>query len=150
MGGGYFLPRLAGQLGMYLALTGARLKGWDVLHAGVATHFVQFDLVQHLLHAPVRGPDWVWFQLGELEGALFAIPPEELCEKRIRGVLAEFQAQVDAFSPLLIGTQSLWCSRVSRASLAWSRIGVKLTASSRPPPSKVGFTGSDSPALISR
>lgn len=27
VGGGYFLPRLAGQLGMYLGLTGDRLKG---------------------------------------------------------------------------------------------------------------------------
>lgn len=38
VGGGYFLPRLQGQLGMFLALTGHRLKGADCLHAGVATH----------------------------------------------------------------------------------------------------------------
>lgn len=40
VGGGYFLPRLAGKLGIYLALTGFRLKGRDVFWAGVATHFV--------------------------------------------------------------------------------------------------------------
>lgn len=39
VGGSYFLPRLAGKLGLYLALTGARLKGKDVLHVGVATHY---------------------------------------------------------------------------------------------------------------
>jgi 3-hydroxyisobutyryl-CoA hydrolase len=39
VGGSYFLPRLHGELGMYLALTGARLKGSDVYHAGIATHF---------------------------------------------------------------------------------------------------------------
>ena len=39
VGGGWFLPRLEGELGMWLALTGARLKGEDVLAAGVATHF---------------------------------------------------------------------------------------------------------------
>jgi 3-hydroxyisobutyryl-CoA hydrolase len=38
VGGSFFLPRLSGQLGMYLALTGHRLKGLDCLHAGVATH----------------------------------------------------------------------------------------------------------------
>lgn len=38
VGGAYFLPRLQGQLGMFLALTGHRLKGADVLHAGIATH----------------------------------------------------------------------------------------------------------------
>jgi len=45
VGGGYFLPRLAGQLGIYLALTGYRLKGLDVLNAGVATHFVESSKV---------------------------------------------------------------------------------------------------------
>ncbi|MEM6412009.1 MAG: enoyl-CoA hydratase/isomerase family protein [Pseudomonadota bacterium] len=40
VGGGWFLPRLRGELGTWLALTGARLKGTDVLAAGIATHFV--------------------------------------------------------------------------------------------------------------
>jgi len=40
VGGSYFLPRCAGQVGMYLALTGARLKTADCIHAGVATHFI--------------------------------------------------------------------------------------------------------------
>ena len=39
VGGGWFLPRLPGATGMWLALTGARLKGEDVLAVGVATHF---------------------------------------------------------------------------------------------------------------
>jgi len=40
VGGSYFLPRLPGALGMYLALTGARLKTADALYAGIATHYV--------------------------------------------------------------------------------------------------------------
>lgn len=40
VGGGYFLPRLQGKLGYFLALTGFRLKGRDVYKAGIATHFV--------------------------------------------------------------------------------------------------------------
>ena len=39
VGGSFFLPRLQGSLGMYLALTGTRLKGEDVFHAGIATHY---------------------------------------------------------------------------------------------------------------
>jgi len=38
VGGSYFLPRLEGELGTFLALTGHRLKGSDCLHAGIATH----------------------------------------------------------------------------------------------------------------
>jgi len=40
VGGSFFLPRLNGSLGTYLALTGQRLKGQDVVIAGVATHYV--------------------------------------------------------------------------------------------------------------
>jgi len=40
VGGSWFLPRLEGELGTWLALTGARLKGRDVLAAGIATHFI--------------------------------------------------------------------------------------------------------------
>ncbi|XP_022257238.1 3-hydroxyisobutyryl-CoA hydrolase, mitochondrial-like isoform X3 [Limulus polyphemus] len=40
VGGSHFLPRLQGKLGLYLALTGCRLTGHDVVKAGVATHFV--------------------------------------------------------------------------------------------------------------
>ena len=45
MGGGYFLPRLQGKLGYFLALTGFRLKGRDVYTAGIATHFVDSEKV---------------------------------------------------------------------------------------------------------
>jgi enoyl-CoA hydratase len=40
VGGSYFLPRMEGRIGIYLGLTGARLKTVDTLYSGVATHFV--------------------------------------------------------------------------------------------------------------
>jgi enoyl-CoA hydratase len=39
VGATYFLPRLPGRLGLYLALTGARLTGADAVHGGLATQF---------------------------------------------------------------------------------------------------------------
>ncbi|MDF3075503.1 MAG: enoyl-CoA hydratase [Alphaproteobacteria bacterium] len=51
VGGGHFLPRLPGQLGMYLALTGQRLKAADGLYCGVATHFVSSDRILALQQA---------------------------------------------------------------------------------------------------
>ncbi|NP_001014338.2 3-hydroxyisobutyryl-CoA hydrolase, mitochondrial [Danio rerio] len=48
VGGGYFLPRLQGKLGLFLALTGFRLKGRDVQRVGVATHFVQSEKIESL------------------------------------------------------------------------------------------------------
>lgn len=41
VGGSYFLPRCPGALGMYLALTGARLRAADCLYAGIADHYVE-------------------------------------------------------------------------------------------------------------
>ncbi|KAI7869894.1 mitochondrial 3-hydroxyisobutyryl-CoA hydrolase [Spinellus fusiger] len=40
VGSSFYMPRLDGQLGVYLALTGASLKAEDVLFSGIATHFV--------------------------------------------------------------------------------------------------------------
>lgn len=53
VGGGYFLPRLKGQLGQFLALTGYRLKGTDVVRAGIATHFCDSEHIPELLNALV-------------------------------------------------------------------------------------------------
>jgi enoyl-CoA hydratase/carnithine racemase len=39
IGATFLLPRLPGELGTYLGLTGARLTGADAVHAGLATHF---------------------------------------------------------------------------------------------------------------
>ncbi|KAM9364075.1 3-hydroxyisobutyryl-CoA hydrolase, mitochondrial [Pholidichthys leucotaenia] len=48
VGGGYFLPKLQGKMGLFLALTGFRLRGRDVQRAGVATHFVESKKIPDL------------------------------------------------------------------------------------------------------
>ncbi len=55
VGGGWFLPRLIGYTGMWLALTGARLKAADCLLLGLATDYVPQAEVEPL-KAPARGP----------------------------------------------------------------------------------------------
>ena len=39
VGGGWFLPRLPGQTGVWIGLTGARLKAADTVALGIHTHF---------------------------------------------------------------------------------------------------------------
>jgi len=48
VGGSHFLPRLPNNLGVFLGLTGHRLRGMDVVHAGIATHFVPTNRVNIL------------------------------------------------------------------------------------------------------
>lgn len=43
VGAGLYLSRLPGQLGKFLALTGARLDGAECLWAGLATHYLEAD-----------------------------------------------------------------------------------------------------------
>jgi enoyl-CoA hydratase len=49
VGGSHFLPRLPGQLGIYLALSGARSKAADCLHVGYGTSFVPSERLPAVL-----------------------------------------------------------------------------------------------------
>jgi enoyl-CoA hydratase len=51
VGGGWYLSRLQGRLGQFLALTGARLDGAECLWAGLATHYLP---AERLAEAKVR------------------------------------------------------------------------------------------------
>lgn len=51
VGGTYFLPRLPGEIGMYLGLTGARIKADDCVAIGIANHKVPRDKIEDLVKA---------------------------------------------------------------------------------------------------
>jgi len=56
VGGGYFLPRCPGQTGVYLALTSKRIKAFDTLYIGFATHFVPAAKIDSLRGEIIRSP----------------------------------------------------------------------------------------------
>ncbi len=51
VGGSYFMPRLPGNLGLYLGLTGVRLKGADILYAGIGTSYMTSDRIDAFVTA---------------------------------------------------------------------------------------------------
>lgn len=59
VGGGWYLSRLPGQMGKFLALTGARLNGGDSLALGLATHYVPADRVEAAKAALIAAPETV-------------------------------------------------------------------------------------------
>ncbi len=67
VGGGWFLPRLPGETGMWLALTGARLKAADCLLLGLATDYVEQANVDALKAALLAAPDALDTILTEFE-----------------------------------------------------------------------------------
>ena len=48
VGGSFFLPRLEGRIGTYLALTSDRLQGVNAFYAGVATHYIDSSSLSSL------------------------------------------------------------------------------------------------------
>jgi len=67
VGGGWFLPRLPGETGLWLGLTGARLKAADCLLLGVATDYVEAVRIPALTAALLQAPQAIDTVLTEFE-----------------------------------------------------------------------------------
>lgn len=57
VGGSYFLSRMPGQTGLYMGLTGARVKAADSLYLKIATHWVPSEYWDALLEGFAAGDD---------------------------------------------------------------------------------------------
>jgi len=66
VGGGWYLSRLSGRLGHFLALTGARLDGPECLWAGLATHYLPSDKLAEAKARIAEHPDRIAGILSEL------------------------------------------------------------------------------------
>lgn len=66
VGGGWYLPRLEGRVGQFLALTGARLDGGECLELGLATHYLPSQNLDEAKERIAQHPDRIGGILGEL------------------------------------------------------------------------------------
>jgi enoyl-CoA hydratase len=66
VGGGWYLSRLPGRLGQFLALTGARLDGAECLWAGLATHYLPHERLEAAKTRIAEHPDRIAGILAEL------------------------------------------------------------------------------------
>ncbi|HEX8308996.1 MAG TPA: enoyl-CoA hydratase/isomerase family protein [Allosphingosinicella sp.] len=82
VGGGWYLPRLPGRAGQFLALTGARLDGAECHALGLATHYMQSlaldDLKARILGQPER--------IEELLGGSGTPPPPVRIEQNLERI----------------------------------------------------------------
>jgi enoyl-CoA hydratase len=76
VGGGWYLSRLPGRIGEFLALTGARLDGTECLWAGLCTHYLPSDALPEAKRRIAAGEDI---------GAVLDDLSEEPAEARIAG-----------------------------------------------------------------
>jgi enoyl-CoA hydratase len=68
VGGGWYLPRMPDHIGLWLAMTGARIKAADCELVGVATDYVESARIEDLKAAIVAEPAAVERLLTEFEG----------------------------------------------------------------------------------
>ena len=72
VGGGWYLSRLPGRVGRYLALTGARLDGAECLAVGLATHYLPAAALPEVKRRIAEAPGTVEAILAE-----YAVAPPE-------------------------------------------------------------------------
>src|SRR5687768_15630672 len=79
VGGGWYLPRLPGRVGVFLALTGARLDGAECFALGLATHYLPSAGLDAVKAAIADAPDRIEAILDEAE---IAPPPARIDTNR--------------------------------------------------------------------
>ena len=112
VGGGWYLPRLPGRVGEFMALTGARLDGAECHYLRLATHYVEqaslADMIDRIATTPqrVQGPI----------GAFTRPPPEPKIERnlplitklfasdRLEDILATLEADESDWAQTELGT----------------------------------------------
>ena len=75
VGGGWYLSRLPGRVGQYLALTGARLDGAECRFLGLATHYLPADALPGVKAEIAEAPERIE---AILDGASVVPPPARI------------------------------------------------------------------------
>jgi len=126
VGGSHVLSRLDRHLGVMLGLTGCRLKGADVVKAGIATHFVHSSKVDDLrakLIEDVRDPGTVLAENTEdLSAVEFTMEP---FMEKIDSIFSH--ERVEAIVDALKADGSEWAQGVLKSLDEVSPTGMKIT-----------------------
>jgi enoyl-CoA hydratase len=124
VGGSFFLPRLPGSIGLYLGLTGARLKTADALFAGIATHFIPAARREKLFEALANGTP--------VESAV-----RGLCDNPAASEFSEHRSVVDE---MFAGASlEVVLAALDRDGSDWSRDAAKTIRTKSPTASKLAF-----------
>ncbi|MGH6787098.1 MAG: enoyl-CoA hydratase/isomerase family protein [Novosphingobium sp.] len=99
VGGGWYLARLAGRIGQFLALTGARLDGAECKWAGLATHYLPSAALAEA-KARISGGH----EPGGVLGALSVTPPEARIEANAGRIAKHFAS--DRYEDILASLEA--------------------------------------------
>ena len=109
VGGGWYLSRLEGRVGQFLALTGARIAGSGCFELGLATHYLSSD---SLIEAKARIASEDIERIDGILGTLSATPPPSKIVETLFDINRHFAS--DRFEDILFsleGDDSGWAMR---------------------------------------
>ncbi len=107
VGGGWYLSRLPGRIGQFLALTGARLDGAECKWAGLATHYLPHDTLAEAKERIACG-----HEPGQVLSALAITPPPAKIEANAAAIAKHFAS--DRYEDVLAsleGDDSEWAAK---------------------------------------
>ena len=132
VGAGWYLPRLPGRIGQFLALTGARLDGAECLWAGLATHYLPSERLADAKTRVFEDPAAIATILVELS---VAPPPARLAgnDERIARLFAS--ERLEDIISALAADPSAWAAKELKAVAskcpATSKVALRQFATSR-------------------
>jgi len=100
VGGGWYLSRLGGRLGQFLALTGARMDGAEALWTGLATHYVPHDMLVDIKARIIERPGRIAGILSEPVGT----PPKARIEENAEKIRKHFAS--DSYEDILASLEA--------------------------------------------
>ena len=107
VGGGWFLARLPGRMGQFLALTGARLDGAECLWTGLATHYLPSENLAEAKERIAKG-----HEIGGVLSALAVKPPEARIEANAHLIAKHFAPdRLEDIIASLEGENSDWSAK---------------------------------------
>ena len=124
VGGGWYLSRLEGRAGQFLALTGARIDGAECLYLGLATHYLPSEALDDVKARICEDPSRVE---GALRSPIVTPPPARIADNQVllnrlfasdalEDILAALEADPSAWAAKerdTIGTKSPQALKVS-------------------------------------
>jgi enoyl-CoA hydratase len=121
IGATFFLPRLPGEIGTYLGLTGARMQGADAVHAGLATQFTPRAELNALSRAlAADGPGVLGTYAAPLVGFSLADQRAAIDQcfggDSVSGIIGQLEARDETWATKTLST----LRTVSPSALCWT------------------------------
>ncbi|MCE7795711.1 enoyl-CoA hydratase/isomerase family protein [Sphingobium sufflavum] len=136
VGGGWYLSRLAGRLGRYLGLTGARIDGADCVAVGLATHYLPSEALDEAKRRIAQQPDDAAAILDDLSiappdagiGTHLAAIDRLFASDRLEEIVAALAADESDFARETLATLRSKSPQTCKVALRQLRLGGEATS----------------------